>query len=146
MAPRLWGDFRGELLRCSLLVLGGDIFDFRWSCYSDLPQSLAAVSNWLEAIHEKNPHLRIAYVMGNHDCLLPSQPEFHHFTRAFDRFTWEEHQFCIGHQLFLHGDILDAGSSLIQLTNYRKNFVDHRRARGRLANRFYDAVVATRFH
>jgi len=146
VGTRLWQDFRGELLRCNLLVLGGDIFDFRWSRHQELSHSLSEVSNWLEALLEHYPHLRVAYVLGNHDCLLASQPEFHRFSNTFAQFTWEEHQFGIGDQLFLHGDILDAGENLTQLGLYRQRFIDDRRSRGRLANRLYDAVIATRLH
>ena len=146
VGARLWQDFRGELLRCNLLVLGGDIFDFRWSRHEELSHSLSEVSNWLEDLLEHYPHLRVAYVLGNHDCLLASQSEFHHFSNTFAQFTWEEHQFGIGDQLFLHGDILDAGDNMTQLSLYRQRFVDDRRSRGRLANRLYDAVIATRLH
>ena len=146
VGARLWQDFRGELLRCNLLVLGGDIFDFRWSRHEELTHSLSEVSNWLEDLLEQYPNLRVAYVLGNHDCLLSSQPEFHRFSNTFSQFTWEEHQFGIGDQLFLHGDILDAGYNLTQLSDYRQRFIDDRRTRGRLANRLYDAVIATRLH
>jgi len=143
---KLWQDFRRELLRCNLLVLGGDIFDFRWSHHEEMSHSLAEVSNWLEALLEHYPYLRVAYVLGNHDCLLASQPEFHRFPNTFAQFTWEEHQFGIGDQLFLHGDILDAGENLAELGLYRQRFIDDRRSRGQLANRLYDAVIATRLH
>lgn len=49
-------------------------------------------------------------------------------------------------QLFLHGDILDAGYNLTQLSVYRQRFVDDRHSRGRLANRLYDSAIATRLH
>ena len=146
VGARLWQDFRGEFLRCNLLVLGGDIFDFRWSRHEELSHSLSEVSNWLEDLLEHYPHLRVAYVLGNHDCLLASQSEFHHFSNTVTKFTWQEHQFGIGDQLFLHGDILDAGDNMTQLSLYRQRFVDDRRSRGRLANRLYDAVIATRLH
>ena len=113
-------------MRFNLLVLGGDIFDFRWSRHEELSQSLSEVFNWLEALLEHYPHLRIAYVLGNHDCLLASQPEFHRFPNTFVQFTWEEHQFGIGDQLFLHSDILDAGENLTQLGLYRQRFARRR--------------------
>ena len=73
VGARLWQDFRGELLRCNLLVLGGDIFDFRWSRHEELSHSLSEVSNWLDALLKHYPQLRVAYVLGNHDCLLSSR-------------------------------------------------------------------------
>jgi len=62
----LWRDFRCELLRCNLLVLGGGIFGFRQSRREELKDSLSEVTKWLNAYLENYPHLRVAYVLGKH--------------------------------------------------------------------------------
>lgn len=125
------------------IVLGGDIFDFRWSTRGSHDNTLRAANNWLTELLAST-NVPIVYLVGNHDC----HPDFLESLQALHssepRFTWAEHHLQLGECLFLHGDILDAGSHE-GLASYRRKF-HHTEPQSELAHRFYDVAVAMRIH
>ncbi|MCA9129677.1 MAG: metallophosphoesterase [Planctomycetales bacterium] len=127
------------------VVLGGDIFDFRWSTHASLQATLLAAQCWLIDLLENLVHAHVLFLPGNHDC----QPEFleslNVLSDRFPRFGWKPHHWQLGCNLFLHGDILDAGGDLPSLDRYRRRF-HHGRAASKLAQRCYDVAVACRIH
>ncbi len=126
--------------RC--IVLGGDIFDFRWSVRGSHELTLAAAVQWLEELLERTEQAHIRFIPGNHDC----HPEFLHLLTQLahrePRFDWYEHHFQIDDTLFLHGDILDAHGNL---NSYRAKF-HHEHPQTGLNHKLYDGVVALRLH
>ncbi|MDA0660316.1 MAG: metallophosphoesterase [Planctomycetota bacterium] len=146
VGQRRWNEVRGELRRADWLVLGGDIFDFRWSRHRHLDASLDDAGNWLLDVMVHFPQLKIAYVLGNHDCLPPLRSVLRNLQQDCPRFAWLEYYFRLGDKVFLHGDVLDAGNSPLQLTRYRRRFAGHEKSRGAVANLLYDAAVASRMH
>lgn len=126
--------------RC--IVLGGDIFDFRWSVRGSHELTLAAAVHWLEELLERTEQAHIRFIPGNHDC----HPEFLHLLTQLaqrePRFDWYEHHFQLGDTLFLHGDILDARGNL---NSYRAKF-HHEHPQTGFNHKLYDGVVALRLH
>jgi UDP-2,3-diacylglucosamine pyrophosphatase LpxH len=141
-----WKELEVSLQSATWLVLGGDIFDFRWSTLPNLNATREAAERWIGNLLRLHPHLHIVYVTGNHDC----QPAMHHLLREISsshpQFQWHDHCFRLGDKLFLHGDIIDAGSHSSGLLTYRKKFSRDSKSRGRFANLLYDTLVATRIH
>jgi UDP-2,3-diacylglucosamine hydrolase len=146
VAPAHWQQLLPELRQSDLLVLGGDIFDFRWSTHGDLLRSTQAAKEWLQSALEVNQKLRIIYLLGNHDCLPSMQAMLQTLATEVPRFCWTEQHLALDQCLFLHGDVLDAGISPNALAAYRSKFSDQHRERGDLAHRMYDLVVASRIH
>lgn len=130
----------GDSDRC--IVLGGDIFDFRWSIRGSHQLTLAAAINWLEELLERTGQAHLRFIPGNHDC----HPEFlqllTQLAQQRPRFEWFEHHFQLGNSLFLHGDILDAKGNL---QSYRARF-HHEHPQTGFKHRLYDGVVALRLH
>ncbi len=124
------------------IVLGGDIFDFRWSIRGSHERTLAAAVQWLEELLERTGQAHVRFIPGNHDC----HPEFLHLLQQLsernERFQWYPHHFQIGNSLFLHGDILDARGDL---ANYRAKF-HHEQPQTEFKHGLYDGVVALRLH
>ena len=60
-------------------------------------------------------------------------------------FHWSENTWRIGSNVFLHGDILDGQRHFGGLDVYRSGFHEDR-AKGRLGNMMYSAVIQTRIH
>lgn len=136
--------FANAFPNSDLLVLGGDIFDFRWSSLGALDDSLKAARKWLLELSEAWTG-EILFLPGNHDCV----PEFLSIVDviAHDRakFSWHPHHVQFGDALFLHGDVLDSGGGLATLDQYRRRF--HRELpKSQMAHRAYDMVVAMRVH
>jgi len=61
-------------------------------------------------------------------------------------FSWSKYYLRLEDKVFLHGDVIDAGASRVDLMTYRDRFAVHGRSRGTVANLIYDAAVATRIH
>lgn len=124
------------------IVLGGDIFDFRWSIQGSHSRTLDAAVKWLETLLANTGQAHVRFVPGNHDC----HPEFlellNDLASSDSRFGWHEHHFQIGDALFLHGDVLDARGSLAR---YRAKF-HHEHPQTDLKHRMYDVVVEMRLH
>jgi UDP-2,3-diacylglucosamine pyrophosphatase LpxH len=125
------------------IVLGGDIFDFRWSTQGSHGATLQAASEWLLRLLATT-RVPLLYLPGNHDC----HPDFLNDLQALHvrepRLLWAEHHLQIADCLFLHGDVLDAGS-LQGLAAYRQKF-HHTEPQSELTHRLYDAAVGMRIH
>lgn len=141
-----WQQLKPELHKSDLLILGGDIFDFRWSTHGDLIRSTQAARQWLHEAIDANKQLRIIYLLGNHDCLPSMQTLLKTLTSEIANFCWVEQHLALDQSVFLHGDVLDAGLTSSALANYRAKFSDKHRERGDLAHRMYDLLVASRIH
>lgn len=126
------------------VVLGGDIFDFRWSAVGNHDQTLRAATDWLESLLERTRDAQVVYLPGNHDCHPEFLDRLNSLAKDCSRFAWRSHHFQLNSNLFLHGDILDAGS-YGDLSRYRSKF-HHRQPKGRVAQRCYDLAVAMRVH
>lgn len=127
------------------IVLGGDIFDFRWSDLGGLQASLREAKRWLQELLELSGDSQVVFLLGNHDCHPDFQTVLNELAEENSRFSWQEHVFRIADCLFLHGDILDAGRSLKELDSYRQKF-HHSGSQPKSAQRAYDVAVAMRVH
>lgn len=141
-----WDDLNSTLQSVNLLVLGGDIFDFRWSRYPDLRSTTEAAQEWLSSLLNKHRHLQVSYLLGNHDCSHAMQIALSEISKSTEQFQWHEHILQLGSKAFLHGDILDAGLNKERLSEYRRMFSRESTAKGKLANKLYDLLIATRVH
>jgi len=126
-----------------LLVLGGDIFDFRWSRLESPAASLNASEVWLRCLLDDWSG-RIVYLPGNHD----SHPQFldllDQFQTEADNFSWNYDSVRFGNTICLHGDLFDAGS-VERLSAYRSRFHDEQ-PKSALSHGLYDLAVEARIH
>lgn len=124
------------------IVLGGDIFDFRWSVEGNLRETIRAAINWLENLLASSGQAHVRFLPGNHDCHPDFLQQLTDLAQRDQRFGWFEYQMQIGDCLFLHGDILDARGSL---ANYRKKFI-HEKPQPEIVQKLYNAAVGMRIH
>jgi UDP-2,3-diacylglucosamine pyrophosphatase LpxH len=117
---------RSDLRSVELLVLNGDIFDFRWSTWPNHGATQTAALAWLSGLLSDLARCQVHYVLGNHDCLPPFREGLSALSRAQPRFHWHEHSLRLGPALFLHGDCsqnwMDAG----RFHNYRQAWREDR--------------------
>jgi UDP-2,3-diacylglucosamine hydrolase len=110
-----------------LFVLNGDIFDFQWSVYPDLGESLACVESWIERLVSRHHHCQFVFLMGNHDSL----PAYGHLLDALaerhDNLAWEPFHLKLGSKVFLHGDVGSSSHSPGALAAYRQRWHGRRR-------------------
>ena len=141
-----WQSIQARVQDSECLVLGGDIFDFRWSEHRELERTLDAAGNWLDELAQKNPNRDVVYVLGNHDCHKPMQDLLTSLSGLHSNFSWHEYYFRQENKIFLHGDVLDAGANRHQLDGYRGRFASEDRSRGKIPNFLYDVMVGMRVH
>ena len=140
-----WNEWWADAEQADLLVLGGDIFDFRWSRLQNLSETLFAAQKWLEELLAEHSHGKVVYLLGNHDCAPEFQSVLDQIAEQYTRFEWAHEVWQSGDCIFLHGDILDAGKSSKDLARYRGSFHEAI-PRGKVANTLYDIVVQSRLH
>ena len=127
------------------IVLGGDIFDFRWSDKGSHLATLDAAQGWIEDLLATTGDSQIIFLPGNHDCHPDFLRRLAEIAQHDHRFRWRDHHVQIGDSLFLHGDILDAKGNWGGLDRYRLKF-HHGRPQTRVAHRAYDVAVGMRMH
>jgi UDP-2,3-diacylglucosamine hydrolase len=127
------------------IVLGGDIFDFKWSTLPSLEASIAKSIQWLTDLIEPHSECEFHYLLGNHDCHPRFVSELDHLSFAQSQLSWHRHLLRLGDCMFLHGDIADGDLDHHEL--------DCRRARcddipppGRMSHVLYDVVIKSRLH
>ena len=70
------------------MVLGGDLFDFRWSTLPSLEATVQAAAEWLEALLAAAPDCQFYYVLGNHDFYTPFVERLAELSQNEPRLDW----------------------------------------------------------
>ncbi len=132
--------------RCAdICVLGGDIFDFRWSTLPDEQSTVEAAVEWLEDLTTRSRTSEVHFLLGNHDYNKAFISRLPSLSEAHPNFTW--HRFYIRHGdvVFLHGDVADRKMTARKLERRRERWLHHR-PRGRWHSHAYEALVRARAH
>ena len=145
IGQRYWDQHADSIAGAKSIVLGGDMFDFRWSQLGSLEATLDAAAAWLEKAIVLNPTASWVYLLGNHDCHPRMQALLSSISKEYPAFVWSPTFWRIGSNVFLHGDVLDGIRHVGGLESYRARFHDEH-AKGPLSNLLYDAVLQTRLH
>lgn len=125
-------------------VLGGDIFDFRWSRISIL-KSVDRASHWLEQLTEFCPRCQFHLVLGNHDYHQAFIDRLEQLEQHVSNLDWHRFYVRLGKSVFLHGDVANKEMDAGMLAEFREQWLEKRR-RGPFASALYDVVVMTRLH
>ena len=144
-ADRQFGAIRSAASEAEAMVLGGDIFDFRWAVGMTENEAVRAAVEWLNRLTGEAPECQFHYVLGNHDYRRPLIDRLPEVERATRNFSWHHFYFRLGDSLFLHGDVADGPIDPDSLTKARSRWTNHR-PKGPAANRLYDLAVAARLH
>lgn len=128
-------------------VLGGDIFDFKWTTLGSLDETVSAAASWLHKLASRHPECDFVFVLGNHD----SHPAFvDRLAETVDEnanLSWHRHFVRSGDCVFLHGDVVDAGGAVDHesLDQRRHRFSLHAPPKP-TTHLLYDAAVFARLH
>ena len=153
-ADRIDSELRRVAARCGRCVLGGDIFDFRWSTLGSREKTAEAAIDWLRGLVVACPTTQFHFLLGNHDHATPLLDRLPAFTDATARFAWHAYFLRVGSTVFLHGDAADIPrrrskrrSPAERLASRRDRSLHHgRRPRSRAANGVYRQFVRSRLH
>jgi len=125
-------------------VLGGDIFDFKWSTLPSSQATVQAALSWLHDLAIRVPNCRVHFLLGNHDYhphLIERLPEL---AADVPNFEWEKFYLRLGDCVFLHGDVADRKMTAARLEQRRHKF--RHTTRHPVQHRAYDLVVGAHVH
>ncbi len=126
-------------------ILGGDIFDFRWSQARTIHHAVDDAIRWLAELSAPHRNCQFHLLLGNHDFHQEFIDRLVSLENAIPNLSWYPYYFRLGSSIFLHGDVADRVMSEEMLTHARSRWL-HRKQRGLLLSRLYDLVVATHLH
>jgi UDP-2,3-diacylglucosamine hydrolase len=147
LAPQYDPAIRNAAAEASTFVLGGDIFDFRWSMLPNFERTLHAAIGWLENLTAHNPRCNFHFVFGNHDYNCQFVAAIDRLASRTTNLRWHRTHLRLGHSLFLHGDVADKPRLCHQkLILRRQKYWHDEEAKGRMANMVYDWAINARLH
>ena len=127
------------------IVLGGDIFDFKWSTLPSLDSSIDAGITWLEELVVAHPRCSFYYLLGNHDSHPRFVAKLDKLAFRLPQLEWQPYILRILDCVFLHGDIVDCEPNHTILAERRKLHESRPHPR-QISHWFYDLVVHARLH
>lgn len=143
-AHRIEDEILAVARRSRVCVLGGDIFDFKWSALPSTEATVLAARDWLARLVAQVPECQFHFVLGNHDdhpALVELLPEL---SRQHENFFWDRFYLRLGDTVFLHGDAADRRMNHERLER-RRDRLSHAR-RHLWAHRLYSLVVRIQIH
>jgi UDP-2,3-diacylglucosamine pyrophosphatase LpxH len=127
-------------------VLGGDIFDFRWSTLSKPNATVEAAVRWLEELVTLNRNCQFHFVLGNHDYNRNFIHALDDFAASCENLQWHRYYLRMSNSLFLHGDIADHPQLDSSSLHIRRQKWLHDETRGELAHWLYDLAIHAKLH
>lgn len=100
-------------------VLNGDIFDFKWSEHGIFSRSVQAAEHFLRKLAEDHPDCHFHVVLGNHDAVPPYRRCLEELASQHVNLDWHEFACQLEDRVFLHGDVIHAGSSNAAVRAFR---------------------------
>lgn len=129
---------------CDYCVLGGDMFDFRWSILPSEEATAQAAVNWLRVFTQETGNTVIHFLFGNHD----DHPLLHQMlptlTEERNDFEFSRFLYRIGDTVFLHGDVADRTMTAAALERQRNSF--HHGSRTPMQHTLYDLAIKAQLH
>lgn len=131
--------------RNDVCVLGGDLFDFRWSQIGHEEASIEEALSWLNRYYDEFPAKQFVFLSGNHDAHGGFVDRLRQWAETKDRFVCGLDAIIAGDTLFVHGDVIEGGGSDVGFSNYRRSWQAKPIAHPR-SSRIYDVAVSARLH
>lgn len=122
-----------------VFVLNGDIFDFKWSEHGVFSRSVTAAVRFLEELLDGAPDCRFKVILGNHDAVPPYMEALDDLAARHENLDWHEFALTVHDRIFLHGDVIHAGSTNEAVRRFRSKL--QRPANGHAFQRFAHSAV-----
>lgn len=149
-APLLEATIRSAVQQSQLFVLGGDIFDFRWSTQANVDHAVQDSIEWLQRLMDVNTNCKFHYLLGNHDCHPAFVDSLDRLSQSVSQLSWHRHYLRLDDNVFLHGDIVDtrvpAGRDYHEVLDARRLLGELRKPPTRMSHTLYDMAVHARVH
>lgn len=127
-------------------VLGGDIFDFKWTTLKSIDDTVEAAAGWLAELADAAPGCHFHVLLGNHDHHPGFMAELERLDGDVENLFWDPYYLRLGNSLFLHGDAADAVAADAAALAAARNRHGEHRMRGPAAHWFYDLAIKAGLH
>ena len=145
-APQHLGAVQAAARRARTFVLGGDIFDFRWSTLGSVETTVRASVDWIDDLVRKCPDCQFHFVAGNHDYNQRFLNAIGAYARQTPNLQFHDYYLRLAGSIFLHGDAADHPRMCAnRLTANRQHWLKDE-TRGPIKNMLYDLAVKARLH
>ena len=142
---RAWKRLLEASKQAAAVVLGGDIFDFRWTTLPTIEDSAHEAIRRLTSLVRTNRQCEFHYLLGNHDHHQSFVPRLQRLALAEPNLSCHPYYLRLGETLFLHGDVATRTMGAEQLEKERRRWLQVRK-QGRVANSAYDWSVRLGLH
>jgi UDP-2,3-diacylglucosamine pyrophosphatase LpxH len=132
--------------RASTFVLGGDIFDFRWSMYPSTEETVRHAIRWLDDLVASHPRCEFHFIQGNHDCNRRFVSALETYSASRPNLAVHPYFLRQGKNVFLHGDVADRPRMCPQRLIKRREHWSRDETRSQVRHVLYDLAVTARLH
>ena len=132
--------------RARVFVLGGDVFDFRWSTLDSTDATAKAAIRWLDDLVGSHSKCDFHFVLGNHDCNRRFVSALESYARTRPNLTAHPYYLRLGRNIFLHGDAADRPQMCPARLHRRRQHWARDERRGSVRNMLYDLAVQAQLH
>jgi len=146
LAPRHVVALHEAAAKAETYVLGGDIFDFRWSTFSTSEETVRQAVRWLDDLVASHPRCQFHFVQGNHDCNRRFVSALESYCTTRPNLTLHPYFLRLGKSVFLHGDAADHPAMCASRLSKRRERWGRDESRSRVRHVLYDLAVTARLH
>jgi UDP-2,3-diacylglucosamine pyrophosphatase LpxH len=145
-APRHVAAIHAAASRAGTFILGGDIFDFRWSTLPTAEETVRHAIRWLDELVASHPRCDFHFVQGNHDCNRRFVSALESYSATRPNLTTHAYVLRLGKNVFLHGDAADHPRMGQQRLKKRREHWSRDETRSQVRHVLYDLAVTARLH
>jgi len=127
-------------------VLGGDIFDFRWSTLGSVDNTVEQAIRWLDELVASHRGTDFHFVLGNHDFNRKFLTALDSYSATAPNLTCHHYYLALGKSVFLHGDVADKPGLCPEKLRSRREHWLHDETRSPLRHVLYDWAVQANLH
>lgn len=127
-------------------VLGGDIFDFRWSTLDSPTATVKAAMEWLDSLVSRHRGTQFHFVAGNHDYNRRFLTALESYSVGSPNLAVHHFYVRLGKSLFMHGDVVDRPRICPDVLKKRREVWLHDEFVHPWRHRLYDFAVQARLH
>lgn len=129
----------------AILVLGGDIFDFRWTRTSTVEEAVRQAIEWLGRLSAECAECQFHYLLGNHDYHQMLIDRLAALELARGNLSWHPFHLRLGSSVFLHGDVARKKMDPAALAAARSRWL-HAKKRGPALRGLYELAIRAGVH
>lgn len=132
--------------RSHTFVLGGDIFDFRWSTLHSPAATVKAAMQWLDTLVSSHRTTQFHFVVGNHDYNRGFLSALEKYAVSAPNLACHHYYLRLGKSVFLHGDVADRPRICPEGLRKRREHWLHDEVIHPWRHKLYDMAVQARLH